>query len=134
MRTGLLQDQSKEVQEQRSLCLDMFAMAEECRAREQLNSDPKYSHLLKMQALDPGSLDKLQQLQLQYQVLDQGIKDVDLILDTQWEDYQQRKKNKTNRYRKDPKFSDRYAWADSADPDQTFCLHHLDSLLCGRTT
>ena len=76
----------------------MFAMAEECRSREQLNSDPRYSHLLKIQALDPGSLDKLQQLQLQYQVLDQGIKDVDLILDTQWEEYQQRKKNKTNRY------------------------------------
>ena len=36
-------------------------------------------------------------LQLQYQVLDQGVKDVDLILDTQWEEYQQRKKNKTNR-------------------------------------
>ena len=75
----------------------MFAMGEECRSREQLNSDPKYYHLLKSQALDPGSLDKLQQLQLQYQVLDQGVRDVDLILDTQWEEYQQRKKNKTNR-------------------------------------
>ena len=49
--------------------------------------------------------------------------------------------------RNDPKFSDRYAWANSADPDQTaprgeeqsdlglhclpFHLHRLDSLLCG---
>ena len=42
-------------------------------------------------------------------------------------------------YRNDPKFSDRYTWANSADPDQTapvqgphrlpFRLHHLDSLL-----
>ena len=41
-------------------------------------------------------------------------------------------------------FSDRYAWANSADPDQTapdqglhclpFRLHHLDSLLYGRAT
>ena len=34
-------------------------------------------------------------------------------------------------YRNDPKFSDRYAWANSVDPDQTahlpFCLHRLDS-------
>ena len=26
---------------------------------------------------------------------------------------------KLKKYRNDPKFSDRYAWADSADPDQT---------------
>ena len=63
-----------------------------------------------------------------------------------------------NAYRNDPKFSDRYAWANSADPDQTaprvqtqirllleeqsdqslHCLpsrpHHLDSLLYGRAT
>ena len=40
-------------------------------------------------------------------------------------------------YRNDPKFSDRYTWAKSADPDQSdqglhclpFRLHRLDSLL-----
>ena len=47
-------------------------------------------------------------------------------------------------YRNDPKFSDRYAWANIADPDQEqsdqglhclpFCLHHLDSLLYDRAT
>ena len=49
-------------------------------------------------------------------------------------------------YRNDPKFSDRYAWANSADPDQTaprsdqglhclpFRLHRLDSLHCSRAT
>ena len=51
-------------------------------------------------------------------------------------------------YRNDPKFSDRYAWANSADPDETapleqsdqglhclpFRLHRLDSLLYGRAT
>ena len=36
-------------------------------------------------------------------------------------------------YRNDPKFSNRYAWANSADPDQTApSLHRLDSLLYGR--
>ena len=47
-------------------------------------------------------------------------------------------------YRNDPKFSDRYAWANSADPDQTapdqglhcllFLLHRLDALLYVRAT
>ena len=54
--------------------------------------------------------------------------------------------NTWNMYRNDPKFSDRYAWANSADPDQTqeqsdqglhclpFRLHRLVSLLYGRAT
>ena len=33
--------------------------------------------------------------------------------------------DKRNMYRNDPKFSDRYAWANSADPDQTAPLHCL---------
>ena len=47
-----------------------------------------------------------------------------------------------NMYRNVPKFSDRYAWANNADPDQTapdqglhcllFRLHRLDSLPYGR--
>ena len=39
-------------------------------------------------------------------------------------------------YRNDPKFSDRYAWANSVDPDQTalFRLHRLDSLVYGKAT
>ena len=57
----------------------------------------------------------------------------------------------SEKYRNDPKFSDRYAWANSANPDQTaprgaeeqsdlglhclpFRLHRLDSLLYGRAT
>ena len=45
-------------------------------------------------------------------------------------------------YRNDPKFSDRQAWANSADPDQSdqdlhcllFRLYRLDSVLYGRAT
>ena len=48
------------------------------------------------------------------------------------------------KYRNDRKFSDRWAWANSVDPDQTapdqglhclpFSLNRLDSLLYGRAT
>ena len=58
---------------------------------------------------------------------------------------------KNSKYRNDPKFSDRQAWANSADPDQTaprgleeqsdqdlhclpFHLHRLDSLVYGKAT
>ena len=45
--------------------------------------------------------------------------------------------NQYYEYRKDPKFSDSYAWTNSADLDQTaprFRLHRLDSSLYGRAT
>ncbi|XP_021352672.1 nuclear pore complex protein Nup214-like isoform X2 [Mizuhopecten yessoensis] len=87
-------DQTKEVDEQKSLCLDLFAMVEECRLRESRNTDNKYMHLLKARALDPASLDHLRQLQQQYQVLDQGLRDVDAILDQQWKEHQNRDRNR----------------------------------------
>jgi len=62
------QDQCSEVGDQRSLCLELFSQVEECRRRSTLNTDPKYLHLLKTCALDPGSAEKLKNLQLQYQV------------------------------------------------------------------
>ncbi|XP_033727841.1 nuclear pore complex protein Nup214-like [Pecten maximus] len=87
-------DQTKEVDDQKSLCLDLFAMVEECRLRESRNTDNKYMHLLKARALDPASLDHLRQLQQQYQVLDQGLRDVDAILDQQWTEHQNRDRNR----------------------------------------
>ena len=47
--------------------------------------------------------------------------------------------SKTFVYLNDPKISDKYAWANSADPDQglhclPFRLHPLDLLLYGRAT
>ncbi|XP_069120007.1 nuclear pore complex protein Nup214-like isoform X2 [Argopecten irradians] len=87
-------DQAKEVDDQKSLCLDLFAMVEECRLRESCNTDNKYMHLLKARALDPASLDHLRQLQQQYQVLDQGLRDVDAILDQQWTEHQGRDRSR----------------------------------------
>ncbi|XP_052273179.1 nuclear pore complex protein Nup214-like [Dreissena polymorpha] len=92
-----VQDQNQKVQGERMLCLDLFSQVEECRRRWKLNTDPKYLHLLKTCALDPGGAERLKHLQQQYQLLDQilsRLRDVDLILDTQWEEYQNRKTNK----------------------------------------
>ncbi|XP_067662377.1 nuclear pore complex protein Nup214-like isoform X2 [Haliotis asinina] len=85
-------EQSREVHDHKTLCLELFAMAEECRVRQERNDDPKYHQLLRSRALDPASADKLKQLQAQYQAQSQGLTDVELILDQQWEEHQDRKK------------------------------------------
>ncbi|KAK3594689.1 hypothetical protein CHS0354_001641 [Potamilus streckersoni] len=92
-----LKDQNKEMKDMKIQCLDMFAMMEECRVREQRSSDPKYFQLLKCHALDPGSTDRLEKLRAQFQALDLGIQEVNLVLDMQWEDYQNQKKKNSNR-------------------------------------
>ncbi|KAJ8300435.1 hypothetical protein KUTeg_021954 [Tegillarca granosa] len=88
-------EQNKEIEEQKSLCLDLHAMIEDCRVREQRNYDPKYEHLLRSRALDPASQEQLRQLQQQFQILDQGLRDVDAILDQEWDDYQNQRKNRS---------------------------------------
>ncbi|XP_062571684.1 nuclear pore complex protein Nup214-like isoform X2 [Saccostrea cucullata] len=87
-------EQSKEISDLKGLCLDCFAMVEDCKLREQLNSDPQYGHMMRTRALDPKSLTTMRSLQQQQQLLDQGLRDVDAILDQEWQDYQSRKKKK----------------------------------------
>ncbi|KAK6194862.1 hypothetical protein SNE40_000400 [Patella caerulea] len=87
----LTKDQSREVADQKSQYLDSYAMAEDCKVRKERNNDPRYHKLLRSRALDPASADTLKKLQQQYQAIEQGVRDVDLILDTQWDSYQNRK-------------------------------------------
>ncbi|XP_050389460.1 nuclear pore complex protein Nup214 isoform X2 [Patella vulgata] len=87
----LTKDQSREVADQKSQYLDSYAMAEDCNVRKERNNDPRYHKLLRSRALDPASADTLKKLQQQYQAIEQGVRDVDLILDTQWDSYQNRK-------------------------------------------
>uniref|UniRef100_K1QHM0 Nucleoporin Nup159/Nup146 N-terminal domain-containing protein n=1 Tax=Magallana gigas TaxID=29159 RepID=K1QHM0_MAGGI len=85
---------SKEISDLKSLCLDGFAMVEDCKMREQRNTDAQYVQLLRNRALDPKSLATMRSLQQQQQLLDQGLRDVDAILDQEWEDYQNKKKKR----------------------------------------
>lgn len=69
-------------------------MVEDCKMREQRNTDNQYVQLLRNRALDPKSLATMRSLQQQQQLLDQGLRDVDAILDQEWEDYQNKKKKR----------------------------------------
>lgn len=62
--------------------------------REQRNTDAQYVQLLRNRALDPKSLATMRSLQQQQQLLDQGLRDVDAILDQEWEGYQNKKKKR----------------------------------------
>lgn len=62
--------------------------------REQRNTDAQYVQLLRNRALDPKSLATMRSVQQQQQLLDQGLRDVDAILDQEWEDYQNKKKKR----------------------------------------
>lgn len=62
--------------------------------REQRKTDAQYVQLLRNRALDPKSLATMRSLQQQQQLLDQGLRDVDAILDQEWEDYQNKKKKR----------------------------------------
>ncbi len=87
-----VQEHSREVHDQKLLSLDLFAMAEECRVRQGRNDDPQYHQLLRSRALVPANSEKLKHLQSEYQAMDQGLSEVELILDQQWEVHQDKKK------------------------------------------
>ena len=91
---SLTQEQNKEVEDTKSLLLDSYSMVEDCKMREQRNFDPKYVHLLRSKTLDPANQERLRSLQQKYQILDQGLRECDTILNNQWEEY----KNKNNRF------------------------------------
>ncbi|XP_041368937.1 nuclear pore complex protein Nup214-like isoform X2 [Gigantopelta aegis] len=87
-------DQSREVHDLKIMCMDLITMAEECRVRQQRNTDTKYHQLLRSCALDPASAEKLRDLQQQYQLLQQSLQEVDLVLDAQWDEYKRKKASK----------------------------------------
>ena len=58
-----------------------------------IEQDKKYHHLLVSRPLDPASAKHLNELRTQYQYVDACIRDADLKLDAEWEDYQRKKNN-----------------------------------------
>lgn len=74
--------------------LDMFSSVEQCRMRLQRNRDQHYHELLQARGLDPSSVQKQRQLQQQYQFVENTLRDVELVLDHQWQEYQEQKNAK----------------------------------------
>ncbi|CAL1536793.1 unnamed protein product [Lymnaea stagnalis] len=85
-------DQQREAQEQKSLCFNLFAMAEECKASLQRESDPFYNSLLQKRVLDPSSAQKLMSVQQMAQTLEHSIVEVDRVLDAVWQEHLDKKR------------------------------------------
>ena len=80
-----------EIHDLNTLTLESFSTLEECRIREDRNKDPSYQNLLRSRSLDPINERKMNEVRSQYQYLESGIREVDLKLDSEWEEYQRRK-------------------------------------------
>lgn len=83
---------NSEIHALKSECLETFATIEECRARDERNKDPAYRHLLGSRSLDPITERKLKEIRTQFFYTENGIRDVDLKLDLEWEEYHRKKK------------------------------------------
>ncbi|XP_074655858.1 uncharacterized protein LOC141909341 [Tubulanus polymorphus] len=91
---------NKEITELKSESLETLATLQECCMRQKLNNDPKYQQLLRTRSLDPVSLRIINKIQHQYQYLESGINDVNLVLDSEWEAYQTSRKHRTNKMKR----------------------------------
>ncbi|XP_040563987.1 uncharacterized protein Nup214 [Lepeophtheirus salmonis] len=90
--------QTKEISCLQNLNLEGFEWIEEARSRDVRNNDPKYLKALRGRALDPLSQKKLDNVLSKYMYLDQQLREVNNVLDVEWEDHQNsiRKKNRYN--------------------------------------
>ena len=76
----------------RGSCLDLFAMAEECRCRQDRNRDPHYLRALQQRTLDPATTQRMRRLRLGAQHIAQGLSDADAVLDSQWDAHVEKEK------------------------------------------
>jgi hypothetical protein len=88
----LFQCMNKEVNTLKSECLETFAQVEDCKMKSQRNSRPEYLQLLRSKSLDPASMRTMHEVHQLYHYLDNGIRDVNSILDAVWEKFQAQRK------------------------------------------
>lgn len=88
----LYQEHSREIHDLKGSCLDLFAMAEECRCRQDRNHDPHYLKALQQRTLDPATTQRMCRLRLCAQQIAQGLNDADAVLDSQWEAHIEKEK------------------------------------------
>lgn len=60
--------------------------------RQERNQDQQYLNALQQRSLDPASVKRIKFLRQAVQTLEQGLNDVDAVLDAQWEEHLQKEK------------------------------------------
>ncbi|XP_076436573.1 uncharacterized protein LOC143276071 [Babylonia areolata] len=90
--TAMTKENCREMYDLKGSCLDLFAMAEECRCRQERNHDPQYLRALQQRALDPATATRMRRLRQSAQQIAQALSDADAVLDSQWEAQREKEK------------------------------------------
>ena len=88
-----LQELNSDIHHLKSDTLEGFALLEECRVRERQDLEPAYKELVRSRSLDPASARLMKTIHSQSHYIASGIREVDLHLDAEWEQYQRTKNN-----------------------------------------
>ena len=91
----LFQSLNSEIHEQKTKSLDLFGSVTECEQRAERSKDPQYRDQVSARALDPVSGRHMRNIQAQAQYMGAALNEVNAVLDSQWDEYQNSKnKNK----------------------------------------
>ncbi|KAK2567238.1 Nuclear pore complex protein Nup214 [Acropora cervicornis] len=85
-------DQHKDIDEEKRKLLEAFEIFEDARIRQERKSDPRYVQLLKSRALDPVNANKMRDIRKLHLYLDESLREVNMILDEQWNKENERKR------------------------------------------
>ncbi|XP_078605032.1 uncharacterized protein LOC144878389 isoform X3 [Branchiostoma floridae x Branchiostoma japonicum] len=86
-----------DIHDLRTQTLETFAMLEEGKSRNDRNKEPYYHQLLRSQALDPASANKMKEVRQMYHYVDTTIRDVNNMLDDEWDKFKQQKTQKSGK-------------------------------------
>ncbi|XP_078686869.1 uncharacterized protein LOC144919337 isoform X3 [Branchiostoma floridae x Branchiostoma belcheri] len=86
-----------DIHDLRTQTLETFAMLEEGKSRNDRNKEPYYHQLLRSQALDPASANKMKEIRQMYHYVDTTLRDVNNMLDDEWDKFKQQKTQKTGK-------------------------------------
>ncbi|XP_035665364.1 nuclear pore complex protein Nup214-like isoform X8 [Branchiostoma floridae] len=86
-----------DIHDLRTQTLETFAMLEEGKSRNDRNKEPYYHQLLRSQALDPASANKMKEVRQMYHYVDTTIRDVNNMLDDEWDKFKQQKSQKSGK-------------------------------------
>ncbi|XP_052826004.1 nuclear pore complex protein Nup214 isoform X2 [Octopus bimaculoides] len=87
----------KEIDAEKLSVFEMFGILEECRVKNRYHRDVNYHKMLRLQPLDPASVDKMNMLRQQLMAVSNRLTDINTVLDEQWELFQKQRSTKNKK-------------------------------------
>ncbi|XP_029639847.1 nuclear pore complex protein Nup214 isoform X1 [Octopus sinensis] len=87
----------KEIDAEKLSVFEMFGILEECRVKNRYHQDVNYHKMLRLQPLDPASVDTMNMLRQQLMAVSNRLTDINTVLDEQWELFQKQRSTKNKK-------------------------------------